>query len=176
MSGKYLFLVSLSIVLALTLSYQLKTPKIKFEVKLNNLENDVKRLYTMLRSGVEIGDIDDFYKFKDGIINSMIRLNDPKSKHPVVVRTYDGKLSRNKTSLNIQNRHLELVVLEKCSELNITSKLIATFDNGLIMDFINGSAFYIENYGIETSKQIARRLAKFHRIKIDELIKTRTVV
>ena len=181
MFGKLFFLISLSIVIALTVSYQLKAPKIKFEVRLNNLDNDVKQLYTMIRPGVEIGDIE-FFPIKEGFMNSMIRLNDPKSKHPIVVRTFDGKKLENETSTNvdykknIHNRDLELAVLEKSSELNITAKLIATFDNGLIMDFINGSDFYIGNYDIETSKEFARRLAKFHQIKLDDLVEKRPIV
>ena len=176
MIGNYYFLISISIVVALTGSYQLKVPKIKFKVNLNNLESDVKYLYTMIRPGVEIGNIQ-LFSIKKGLVNSMIRLNDPKNQHPIVVRTFEGKISPNETRLNnIRNRVLELTVFEKSSELNITTKLIATFDNGLIMDYINGSDFYPQNYDIETSKELARRLAKFHKIKLDELNETRPIV
>ena len=175
MFGSHFFLISLLSVIALTVSYELKARKIKFEVKFDNLENDVKQLYTLLRPGVETGDIESF-PIKKGAMNSMIRLDDPKSKHPVVVRTFDSKFARNNTYINnIHNRDIEMVVLEKSSELNIAPKLIATFDNGLIMEFINGSEFYVQNYGIETSREFARRLAKFHKIKLDDFVEKRPI-
>ena len=157
MIGNQFFLLSLSIVFALAESYQLKALNIKFEVKFNNFENDVKHLYTMIRPDVEIGDIE-FFKYIDRFMNTMIRLNDPKYNHSIAVQILNGKLSQS----------LGLVLMDKASELNITSKLIATFDNGLIMDYINGDDFYIQNYGIEASKELARRLAKFHKIKLDD--------
>ena len=176
MIRKLFCLIFHSIEMVLNVSYHLKAREIKFEVNLNNLEKDVKHLYTMIRPGVEICNIQ-LFSIKKGFVNSMIRLNDPKNQHPIIVRTFGGKLSPNETYLNMNhNRDLELVVLEKASKLNITSKLIATFDNGLIMDYINGSDFYPQNYDIETSKELARRLAKFHKIKLDELNKTRPVV
>ena len=93
---------------------------IDFEITADNLQADAKKLYTIIRPGVDVEDIK-YAEFSEGVINSIVQLDDPKSKDPLVVRTYNLKLSPVKEDdfdiSKFQNRELELAALKRASEL-----------------------------------------------------------
>lgn len=153
-----------------------KYPKFNYTVRPAKLIEDVKALYTKLRPGTRIENVKT-YPLNNGLVNSLIHLVDETTGDQVVFRTFGVKLSRfadptNRTRfVDPHNRELELATLRRASELNITSKLIATYNNGLVMQYIDGDIVRSSTYDIEIGKELARRLAKFHRIKLGNLVR-----
>ena len=99
---------------------------IDFEVTLENTKDDIKKLYTILRPEIKLDTIE-YNEFKEGVINSIVLLNDPISNDPIVIRTYMLKMkamrkAAGKEDLDLekfQNRKLELAALKSASELGI---------------------------------------------------------
>lgn len=155
--------------------------KIDSEVRSENLEEDVKALYRILRPDVAVTDIE-YYEFNEGIVNSIVRLDDAKTNDPIVFRTYAIKIKKFQTSshqsksFKFINRELELATLERASELGITVELIATYSNGFIYKYIDGDVNSVETYDVETAKKVAQKLARFHDIKLDALARDRPLV
>lgn len=58
---------------------------IDFEVTLENTKDDVKKLYTIVRPAAKLVEIE-YEEFKEGVINSIVKLSDPLHKDPIVIR------------------------------------------------------------------------------------------
>lgn len=155
--------------------------QIDFEVTLENLEADVKHLYTIIRPDVKVETIE-YEEFNEGIVNSIVRLDDAKSRDPIVIRTYSIKIQKFTTSTHqgksfkFINRELELAALEKASALDITIQLIAKYKNGFVYKYIDGDVNRVQAYDVETATKVARKLAKFHTIKLDGIARERPLV
>lgn len=153
--------------------------EIDFEVTLENTEDDVKQLYKLLRPETKDDEIE-YNCFQEGVNNLLVKLDDKKNRSPIVVRTYDLKsISKKQSDIKFDVstllvRKLEIEALKKASELEITIKLIATYNNGFIYEFIEGET--VDKYGYDQAiaKKTAIRLARFHKIKIsDDLVAKR---
>lgn len=155
--------------------------KIDFEVKEDNLEDDLKKLYTIIRPNSNANEIY-LEEFNEGIVNSIVRLNDSKNKESIVIRTNSLRIKAFKVnskaddgsvrnqSFKFINRDLELVALQKASELGITFELVATFNNGFIYKYFDGTVNNVYDYDLEIAKNTAIKMAKLHNcIKLDSL-------
>lgn len=149
--------------------------KFDFEVTVDNFQNDIKRLYIMLRPTVKADEISECREIEEGIVNAIVRVNDPKSDEPVVVRVYllrllqsmgEEEREKQKSQPPPINRQLELEVLRNASELGITAKLFATFSNGFIYKYVNGITNCFEAYDLPVARQVAIKMARLHRIRL----------
>lgn len=147
---------------------------IDFEVTLENYANDIRKLYSLLRPTANPGEIR-CDEFDVGIMNRVVKMDDPSSNDPVVFRIFRMKYletmtpeEREKDKLNpsATNRALELESVQRASELGITVKLCATFRNGFIYYFVDGDMLTTEIYDFETAKKIAANVAKLHRLDL----------
>lgn len=114
-----------------------------FEVTLENSENDIKKLYTLVRPDVRVEDIE-YNNFKEGVVNLIVRLDDPIHRQPIVIRTYALKMraesNKNGDDFDIskyQNRTLELAAIKAASDLKCSVEMIATYKNGSVTYFIH---------------------------------------
>lgn len=163
-----------------------KMKKLDLEVTIENFENDVKKLYTLLRPEISVDEISECREIEVGVVNSIVMLNDAKSNDPVVVRVYALRLLQSMTEekrksqaerpLRI-NRELELAALREASELGITAKLYATFSNGFIYKYVDGDMATFELYDLPVARRTAAKMARLHRIRPDEtLVKPKPAV
>lgn len=149
-----------------------------FEVTLENTEDDLKTLYVMVRPNIKPETIK-CSEFKEGVINSIVQLDDPISNDPIVIRTYMLKMKKlrqqDSNGFDLEkfsNRKLELAALKKASEEEITVKLIATYKNGFIYKYIDGEVNCVELYDLETvAKKTAIKMAKLHQFDLPEASK-----
>lgn len=151
--------------------------KFDFEVTILNYQNDLRKLYTMLRPHIQLDEISECREIEVGLVNSIVKMNDPKSNEPVVIRVHKLRLlssmseEQREKQLNqatLINLALELEVLRQTSELGITTKLYATFKNGSICKFVDGVMNSFESYDLEMARQTAIKMAKLHRIRLDQ--------
>ena len=108
-------------------------------------------------------------------MNSIVKVDDPKSNDPVVVRVYILRLlqsmteeerERQKNQPSLINRPLELEVLRKASELGVTVRLLATFTNGFIYGYVDGTMNSFERYDRQVARQTAIKMARLHRMRL----------
>lgn len=158
--------------------------KLDFAVTPKNFENDVKRLYTILRPDIRPDEIE-CDGFGEGCLNSLVKLDDPKNRDPIVVRVYLLKLLASmseeereleKSRPSLVNRELELEALQKASELGITVRLYATFQNGFIYRYVDADMNSFELYDFEVARKTAMKLAKLHRIDLSGLAREKPAV
>lgn len=158
--------------------------KLDFAVTPENFKNDVKRLYTKLRPDIKPDEIE-CAEFGEGCLNSIVKLDDPKSQDPIVVRVYLLKLlgsmteeerEEEKGRPSLVNRELELAALKKASELGITVRLCATFKNGFIYKYVDADMNSFELYDLDVARRTATKLAKLHRIDLSELAREKPAV
>ena len=158
--------------------------KIDFEVTIENYDSDIRKLYTMLRPKVRPEEVQ-CSGFDVGIMNRVVKMDDPISKDPIVFRIFNLKVletmtqeereEEKKSKLSTVNRELELEAVKKASELGITVKLCATFRNGFVYQYVDGEMLTIESYDFELAKKIATNIAKFHRMDLGELARKQPV-
>lgn len=148
-----------------------------FEVTIDRFDEDVKRLYTMLRPGVELNEISECLEMEGGFVNGIVKMNDSKSndppQDPVVVRVHLVKLIKSMTEEERKkplpiDRVLELEVLRKSSELDISARLLATFKNGFIYRFVDGVTNTFELYDFQLAERIAIKMARLHHMRLDD--------
>jgi len=144
----------------------------EFEVSIDNTENDIKKLYTLIRPDVKVEDIK-YENFNEGVVNLIVKLDDSKSNSPLVIRTYGLKMKQSKTEgfnlSKFENRELELEALKQASDLGITAKIIATYSNGFVYKYIDGEVSSYELYDSELAKKTAIKMVKFHTMDLKEL-------
>lgn len=144
---------------------------IDFEVEANNHQNDIKKLYNLIRPEVKFEEIE-YKEFSEGVCNLIVRLDDETNKDPIGIRVNGFKINSEKIKEKDKkmgsNRELELAILEKANDLGICSKVFASFENGLIYKFVDGVTNSFELYDLETAKKTAIKMAKFHRIDVNE--------
>ena len=148
---------------------------IEFEVTLENFQNDIRQLYTLLRPGVMVDEISEFVEIEVGVVNTIVKIDDPKSNEPVVIRVYAMRLlqsmseEQRKTAKPLRiDRALELEAIRKASELGIGPKLYATFSNGFICKYIDGPMGSFELYDLPVAQKTAVKMAKLHRMRLDD--------
>jgi len=103
----------------------------------------------------------DFMQFieSDGINSS----SHEDKQDSVIIRVYG------KGSNVLTDRQNELKMLKIYSDLGLGSKLYATFDNGYITEYIQGSVLSVDNMRKpHISAKIANKLAQIHRVKLPE--------
>lgn len=158
--------------------------KIDFTVTPENFEDDVKRLYTILRPHTKADEIK-CDQFGEGCLNSIVKLDDSKSNDPIVIRVYLLKLlgsmseeerEKERDRPSLVNRELELEALKKASELDITVKLYATFSNGFVYKFVDAETNSYELYDFDVARRTAIKLAKLHRLDLSGLARAKPAV
>ena len=157
---------------------------IDFAVSPENFGSDVRQLYTIFRPGIKIGKIE-CDEFGEGCLNRIVKLDDPKSQDPIVIRIYLLKLlasmseeeqEKEKGRPSLVNRQLELAALRKASELGITVKLCVTFNNGFIYKFVDADINSFELYDFEVARKTAIKVAKLHRMDLAGLVREKPAV
>lgn len=154
-----------------------------FEVTLENSENDIKKLYTLVRPDVRVEDIE-YNNFKEGVVNLIVKLDDPKHREPIVIRTYALKIKAESKKngddgfdiSKFQNRKLELAALKAASDLGCTVELVATYNNGFIYKYVDGDVNSIKLYDLDTAKKVAKKMARFHMIDLSGMTSDKPAV
>ena len=151
--------------------------QIYFEVSVESYANDIRKLYILFRPNARPEEIR-CEEFSVGIVNRVIKMDDPTSNDPVVVRIFRMKLRESMTveelekdlkSASPQNRALEMEAIRKASEVGITVRLYATFRNGFIQPFVDGDSLSFEKYDLQLAKKIAAKIAQLHRLDLRPL-------
>ena len=128
----------------------------------------------MIRPEVKLNEIE-YFEFKEGVVNLVARLDDAKNRDPIVIRVYEMKLIKkkveeDKTNSKFEfNRVLELAAIKKASDLKVTVKLLATFNNGFIYKYVDGDQNNPKLYDLDTAKKTAIKMARLHHIDLNEL-------
>ena len=111
---------------------------IDFEVTVEDYANDIRKLYGLLRPTANREEIE-CEEFSVGLMNKVVKMDDPNSNHPIVFRIFQlKKLERmtpeerekDKMVTSPAKRALELEAVRRASELGITPKMCASFRNG----------------------------------------------
>lgn len=158
--------------------------RIDFSVTIEKYEDDIRRLYRMLRPKAKLEEIR-CSEFELGVVNRVIKMDHPGSDGAIVVRIFRMKLrasmteeerERDKSNTSLPDKALELEAVRRASELGITVKLCATFRNGFIYRFVDGDALIFENYDLDIASKVAAKVAKLHRLDLGALADKRPTV
>lgn len=162
---------------------RVKMEKIDFEVTIENYGNDIRKLYTILRPNVKPEEVQ-CNDFDVGIMNRVVKMDDPVSNDPIVFRIFRMKVletmteeerEKDKTKSCLTDRELELEAVRRAGELGITVKLCATFRNGFVYRFVDGEMLTLESYDFEVAKKIAANIAKLHGMDVGAMARKRPV-
>ena len=157
---------------------------IDFEVTLENYSNDIRKLYGILRPAAD----PDAIRCKDfdvGIMNRVVKMDDPSSKYAIVFRISRMKIleamspeerEEDKSRPSLANRELELEAVRRASELGITVKLCAIFRNGFVYRFVDGDMLTFENYDAEIASRTAASVAKLHRMDLGAMAREKPAI
>jgi len=106
----------------------------------------------------------DYKVFSKGITNSSAVYFIDDFKEPFVIRQ-NGELSD-----KFVNRKNEIKAFERLAEADVCPPLIATFENGVVMEFFRGKMLNEKNIAEKVvARTVARAVAKMHKnVKLDE--------
>lgn len=145
-------------------------PQIDFEVTVSNYAADIRKLYSLFRPNVQPESVQ-CEEFEVGVINRMVKMDDPVSRDPIVIRIFRMKIietlsvekqEKERANAALANRELEVAAVRQASALGITVKLCATFRNGFIYRFVDGEMLTFERYDFELAKKVATKIAQIH--------------
>lgn len=151
---------------------------IDFEVTIENYANDIRKLYSLLRPNANPEAIR-CEDFDVGIMNKVVKMDDPDSNDPIVLRIFQLKSletmspEEREKKKRQENRGLEVEAFRRAGDLGIAPKLCATFRNGFVYPFVDGDMLTAEIYDFEIAKKIAAKVAKLHRLDLGAMARQR---
>lgn len=140
--------------------------KIDFEVKIDQIERDLKKLYKIIRPKFE--DIK-IIELNGGVSNLMFKLDDSINKKSIVIRVF-------RPNKKFFDCGIEVATILKASELKITANLLGVFDNGMILDYLDAFMNSVQSYDQEIAKLTAQKLAKLHTIDMNGIANHRPLI